>query len=44
MKQVMVYTVKFGMFGKLLDWLMIRRQSDKGIKQLFAGLKAYAEM
>jgi uncharacterized protein YndB with AHSA1/START domain len=42
-KQVMVYTVKFGMFGKLLDWLMIRRQSDKGIKQFLAGLKAYAE-
>jgi ribosome-associated toxin RatA of RatAB toxin-antitoxin module len=42
-KQVMVYTVKFGMFGKLLDLLMIRRQSDKGIKQFLSGLKAYAE-
>jgi hypothetical protein len=42
-KQVMVYTVKFGMFGKLLDRLMIRRQSDKGIKKFLAGLKTYAE-
>jgi hypothetical protein len=31
------------MFGKLLDRLMIRRQTEKGIKQFFAGLKAYAE-
>jgi hypothetical protein len=31
------------MFGKLLDRLMIRRQSDKGLKQFLAGLKAYAE-
>jgi ribosome-associated toxin RatA of RatAB toxin-antitoxin module len=42
-KQVMRYTVKFGMFGKLLDSLMIRRQSDKGIKQFLTGLKSYAE-
>ena len=38
-KQVMEYTVKFGMFGKLLNRLMIRRQSDKGIKKFLAGLK-----
>jgi ribosome-associated toxin RatA of RatAB toxin-antitoxin module len=42
-KQVMVYTVKFGLFGKLLDGLMIRKQSDNGIKKFFAGLKSYAE-
>jgi ribosome-associated toxin RatA of RatAB toxin-antitoxin module len=42
-KQVMEYTVKFGLFGKLLDNLMIRKQSDSGIKKFFAGLKKYAE-
>lgn len=42
-KQVMEYTVKFGMLGKLLDALMIRKQSDKGIKKFFAGLKSYIE-
>lgn len=43
-KQVMEYTVKFGLFGKLLDALMIRKQSDAGIKKFFAGLKNFAEM
>lgn len=42
-KQVMEYTVKFGLFGQLLDSLMIRKQSDKGTKKFFAGLKNYAE-
>ena len=42
-KQVMEYTVKFGLLGKLLDSLMIRKQSDAGIKKFFDGLKAYAE-
>ena len=42
-KQVMEYTVKFGLLGKLLDCLMIRKQSDSGIKKFFAGLKSYAE-
>jgi hypothetical protein len=42
-KQVMEYTVKFGLFGKLLDALMIRKQSDAGIKKFFSGLKKYAE-
>lgn len=42
-KQVMEYTVKFGLLGKLLDSLMIRKQSDIGIKKFFAGLKAYTE-
>ncbi len=42
-KQVMEYTVKFGLLGKLLDSLMIRKQSDQGIKKFFAGLKQYAE-
>ena len=42
-KQVMQYTVKFGLFGKLLNAIMIRKQSDTGIKKFFAGLKSYAE-
>lgn len=42
-KQVMEYTVKFGLLGKLLDALMIRKQSDTGIKKFFSGLKAYTE-
>lgn len=42
-KQVMEYTVKFGLLGKLLDNWMIRKQSDTGIKKFFAGLKSYAE-
>lgn len=41
--QVMEYTVKFGRLGKLLDVLMIRKQSDKGIKKFFAGLRSYIE-
>ncbi|SRR6266496_3065298 len=42
-KQVMEYTVKFGLFGRLLDNMIIRKQSDTGIKKFFAGLKSYAE-
>jgi ribosome-associated toxin RatA of RatAB toxin-antitoxin module len=41
--QVMEYTVKFGLLGKLLDALMIRKQTDGGVKKFFAGLKEYAE-
>ena len=42
-KQVMEYTVKFGLLGKLLDSMMIRKQSDGGIKKFFKGLKTYTE-
>jgi uncharacterized protein YndB with AHSA1/START domain len=42
-KQVMVYKVKFGWLGKLMDKLMIKKQSDAGIKKFMAGLKSYAE-
>lgn len=42
-KQVMVYKVKFGILGKLMDRLMIKKQSDAGIKKFMAGLKAYTE-
>lgn len=41
--QVMEYTVKFGLLGRFLDVLMIRKQSDAGIKKFFAGLKSYIE-
>jgi uncharacterized protein YndB with AHSA1/START domain len=42
-KQVMDYTVKFGFLGRIMDALMIRKQSDAGIKKFFAGLKEFAE-
>ncbi len=41
--QVMEYTVKFGILGKIMDQLIIRKQSDTGIKKFFAGLKSYIE-
>jgi hypothetical protein len=41
--QVMKYTMKFGLFGKLLDALIGKRQSDKQIKLFFQGLKEYVE-
>lgn len=42
-KQVMEYQIKFGFFGKILDALMIRKQSESGIKKFFGGLKTYTE-
>lgn len=42
-KQVMQYEMKFGFFGKIMDALMVRKQSDKGIKKFFAGLKSFTE-
>lgn len=42
-EQVMEYTVKFGLLGKLLDSIMIRKQTKGGIQKFFAGLKEYAE-
>jgi len=42
-KQLMQYNVKFGFFGKILDLLMIQKQSDKGIKLFLNGLKSYTE-
>jgi ribosome-associated toxin RatA of RatAB toxin-antitoxin module len=42
-KQVMQYTVKFGVVGKLLDSLMIRKQTNSGVIKFFAGLNEYAE-
>lgn len=42
-KQVMQYSVKYGVIGKILDSLMIRKQTDSGVKKFFDGLKEYAE-
>lgn len=42
-KQVMKYKVKFGILGRIMDALMIKKQSDDGIKQFFSGLKNYLE-
>jgi ribosome-associated toxin RatA of RatAB toxin-antitoxin module len=42
-RQVMTYQVKFGWLGRVMDRLMIRKQSDAGIKKFMSGLKAYAE-
>jgi len=41
--QIMKYQIKFGLFGKILDILIIKKQSDAGIKKFMAGLKSYAE-
>ena len=42
-KQAMTYEIKFGLLGKLLDALMIRKQYNKGIQGFFNGLKSFAE-
>ena len=42
-KQVMEYTIKFGWLGKLMDTLMIRKQTQAGIDKFFDGLKKYSE-
>lgn len=42
-KQVMQYEMKYGLLGKIMDTLMVRNQSDKGIKKFFAGLKSFTE-
>ena len=42
-KQAMCYEIKFGLIGKILDALMIRKQYNKGIQGFFIGLKSFAE-
>ena len=42
-KQIMQYRVKFGLLGKIMDSLMIRKQTKDGIKKFFEGLKSYLE-
>lgn len=41
--QVMRYTPKYGLLGKLMDAAMIRSNSNNGVKAFFAGLKEHAE-
>ena len=42
-KQKMVYQMKFGVIGKLFDFIMVKKQTNTGIKLFFQGLKEYAE-
>jgi uncharacterized protein YndB with AHSA1/START domain len=42
-EQHMQYRLKFGPVGALMDFLMVRRQWDLGVKGFFAGLKRYVE-
>lgn len=37
------YALKFGLFGKILDLLYVRRAYLKGMEALLAGLKAHVE-
>jgi uncharacterized protein YndB with AHSA1/START domain len=37
------YKVKFGPLGRLLDGLVMRRKLDRGVSEVFAGLKRYVE-
>jgi len=39
----MELTKKFGIFGKIMDALMVQRRTDDGIKKFFTGLKNYTE-
>lgn len=41
--QIMEYEVKYGFLGRLMDALMLRKQTDAGVKKFFSGLKEYAE-
>lgn len=41
--QVMTYEPKFGLLGKTIDRVAMKRQSDRGIKKFFAGLKDHVE-
>ncbi len=42
-KQVMTYQMKYGWLGKIMDALMVKAQSDQGIKKFMAGLKSFSE-
>lgn len=41
--QVMEYEVKYGMFGKAMDAIALRRQFDAGVKKFLLGLKHHVE-
>lgn len=42
-EQRMEYELKYGVVGRVLDALVVRRQWDAGVKGFFVGLKRYAE-
>ena len=42
-RQRMEYELKFGLLGKLMDAMMVRKKWDAGFKGFFAGLKHYVE-
>lgn len=42
-KQIMEYRIKYGWVGMVLDALVIRKQSDSGVKKFLSGLKRYVE-
>lgn len=39
----MAYDMRFGVIGRLLDGVLVRRKSDQSIKGFFAGLKSTVE-
>lgn len=42
-KQVMEYRMRFGVLGKIMDALMVRKQTSKGILAFMTGLKSFTE-
>jgi uncharacterized protein YndB with AHSA1/START domain len=42
-KQSMTYKMKYGLFGKVLDVLIVKKQSNAGIKKFYSGLKSFVE-
>ena len=42
-QQRIEYELKFGLVGKLLDAMMVRKKCDSGIEGFFAGLKHFVE-
>lgn len=41
--QIMTYQMKYGLFGKVMNSLVVGKQFDKGIKEMFEGLKLFTE-
>lgn len=41
--QTQEYTLEYGLFGAVLDALLVRSKWDAGVKRFFAGLKEYVE-
>ncbi len=41
--QDLEYEMKFGILGKIMDALAMRRKLDQGVSEIFAGLKQFVE-